>query len=270
MSDPAVSVLMAARDERATIGRAIESILAQTFTHWELVVVDDGSRDGTGEVAASFGDPRIRVVGTAGVGLTRALNAGLRACAGALVARQDADDWSLPHRLALQVSFLQGAPGVVAVGGAWREVDPRGRPLRSRVAFVPGRVNETLHRFNPLAHTTVMFRRDAVEAVGCYDESLRFAQDYDLWLRLAAAGGSLWNLPAVVAVHTTSPFDTSSRYERRQMVDELRARVRHLRRSRAAGHPVARQLPPLARRALVLAAPLPLKRAVRSRQGKAP
>jgi hypothetical protein len=125
-------------------------------------------------------------------------------------------------------------------------------------------------RFNPLTHTSVMFRRDVVLRVGGYDADLPYAQDYDLWLRLDEAGETLWNLDKVLAVRAMTGENVAARRERAQVRAELGIRWRDLRRRRAAGRPRADAIGPLVRRVLALVAPLPLKRAVRRRQGKAP
>jgi len=271
MSDnlPVVSVVLAARNEETRIGRAIESILLQTLDAWELIVVDDGSRDKTGSVARSFTDPRVHVVTTPARGLAPALNSGIARARGPFVARQDADDLSLPHRLERQVAFLEERPDVAVVGSRWRELGPHGRPVRPRTRFVAGRVNDVLPSFNPLMHAAVVFRKAVFERIGGYDETLRFAQDYDLWFRLAHAGETLWNLPDLLAVRTMTGANVAARHERAQVLVELRVRRRDLGRRRRAGLPIGWQVWRLAQRALVALVPLRLKRSVRARRRKA-
>jgi glycosyltransferase involved in cell wall biosynthesis len=267
---PEVSVVVAARNEGVRIGRAIESILGQTLADWELVVVDDGSTDATADVVRSYADPRIRLVALPPGGLARALNRGIEAAAAELVARQDADDESLPGRLERQVAFLRERPDVAVVGSGWEEIGPHGEPVRPRVALVTGRVNEVLPRFNPLTHTSVTFRKSAVLAAGGYDEGLQFAQDYDLWLRLAHSGETLWNLDDVLVVRAMTGENVSSRRERAQILAELRIRRRDLARRRRAGLPTGDHRRALLARTGTLLAPAFLKRAVRRRRGQAP
>jgi glycosyltransferase involved in cell wall biosynthesis len=265
-----VSVVLAARDEVASVGRAVESILAQTLEDWELVVVDDGSRDGTADVVAAYGDERIRVLREAARGLPGALNRGIGAARAPLVARQDADDVSLPERLARQARFLEEHEDVAVVGAAWRELGPDGRPVTPRTRFVPGRLDEALVRFNPIVHTSAMFRREAVAAVGGYDESLPYAADYDLWLRLDCAGATLWNLEEELVVRQMTGTNMSSARERANVAEELLIRWRDLRRRRPAGRGAGRQAARLALRAPMLLVPVPVKRVVRRRRGQAP
>jgi len=124
---PAVTVLMGVYNGELFVRDAIDSILAQSYRDFELLVVDDGSTDTTPAILASYDDSRLRVLrNEENIGLTRSLNRGLRAARGGLIARQDADDLSLPNRLARQVTFLESHPDVVLLGtqfvslGAWR------------------------------------------------------------------------------------------------------------------------------------------------------
>ena len=267
---PMVSIVLSARDESARIGAAVESILAQTFAEWELIVVDDGSRDDTAAVVEALDDSRIRVLRRSPRGLATSLNEGISLARSPYVARQDADDRSLPDRLEVQLSFLRSRPDIAVAGSAWIEVGPDGRVVRPRTPFVPGRVNAILSHFNPLTHTSVMFRKDAFDRVGGYDETLRCAQDYDLWLRLDHAGETIWNLPETLVVRSMTGENIAAKRERALLRQELLIRWRDLRRRREAGLPVARDVWTLACRAPVLAAPIPLRRLRRRAHGEAP
>src|SRR5439155_22770576 len=114
---PAVTVLMPVLNGERFVGAAIASILAQTWTDFELVFIDDGSTDGTSGVVASFADPRIRVItNRSPEGVARALNRGLAAARAPLVARHDSDDIAHPKRLETQLAFLRGNPEVILAG----------------------------------------------------------------------------------------------------------------------------------------------------------
>jgi glycosyltransferase involved in cell wall biosynthesis len=267
---PAVSVLLPVRDEEGRIGRAIESILAQTLSDWELLVVDDGSTDGTVAVAESFGDPRIRVLRCERLGLTPALNYGLTEARGPFVARQDADDYSFPERLATQYAFLQAHSDVAVVGSAWVEEDSRNQRVKPRVQFVAGRLNETLPRFNPIAHSAAMFRTNVIRSMGGYDERRLFAQDYDLWLRVASSGQTLWNLPVthLARVHTRDNIGTRHDVELR--VEELAIRYVALRDYRSGALPPGLMAWHLARRTATVLFPTAIRRIVRRVRGQAP
>ena len=196
---PRVSVLCSVRDGARFLPAALESVRAQTFGDFELILIDDGSTDETPELVdrAARDDPRVVAIHQANLGLTRALNVGLGRARGEIVARQDADDVSLPHRLADQVAFLDRHPGHLVVGCRYLRVDERGAVLgRSRVPCTDLGIKIRLLRANAIAHSTATFRRREVLEAGGYDEGLTVAQDYDLWCRLALRG-RLANLPEV-------------------------------------------------------------------------
>ncbi|MDX6511406.1 MAG: hypothetical protein QOE36_910 [Gaiellaceae bacterium] len=185
--EPTVTVLMAVHEGERHLRESIESILGQTFRDFELLVVDDASTDGTAAVLAGYDDPRIRTVrNPENLGLTRSLNRGLEQARGRLVARQDADDVSEPPRLERQVAFLEANPDVPLVASAYLRIDDSGAEVGPRpVPCDPRSIRRRLLLLNAFAHSSVVFRREAVEALGGYREAFPFAQDYDLWSRLA-------------------------------------------------------------------------------------
>lgn len=199
---PDITVLLAVYNGQAFLRSAIDSILAQSFTNFELLVMDDGSTDATATILASYADPRLRVLHNPhNIGLTRSLNVGLRAAHAPLIARMDADDIAHPTRLERQLAFLRSQPTVVLVG-AWAQViGAQGQPLPN---WFPASVaSPTALRWgimfrNPLVHSSVMFRRAVIlDQFGGYNEAFRAAQDYELWLRLVCHY-DLANLPEVL------------------------------------------------------------------------
>src|SRR5215210_5480740 len=132
MAAPRVSVLIGCWNNADTLQQAIDSILSQTVSELELLVVDDGSTDGTPALVRDYGDPRIRYLPLEHTGIARSLNEGLRAARAPVVAVQDADDWSLPARLERELAVLAGRPDVAVVGARMREVGPDGGELRPR------------------------------------------------------------------------------------------------------------------------------------------
>lgn len=203
MKTPAVSILLPVRNEERFLPAALDSIFRQTFTDWELVAVDDGSCDATPAILAGAAqrDPRVRVLRPSARGLVPALNAGLDACRAPLVARMDADDISHPRRLELQASFLSGNPSVGLLACDFRSF-PRsglGAGMAAYEAWQNGLsshddILRDLFVESPFVHPSVLFRRDEVLSVGGYHER-GWAEDYDLWLRLAAAGTRFGRLP---------------------------------------------------------------------------
>lgn len=193
---PRTSFLIPVRDGAETLGAALDSVLAQTVADFEVVVVDDGSTDGSAEVAEATGDPRVRVERIAATGLVGALNAGLAVCRGALVARMDADDWTHPERLERQLALLDADPTLAVVDGQvafFRDHGEVPEGMRRYGAWVNGIVRpedfeRELSVESPIVHPAATIRRSALEAVGGYRDG-PFPEDYDLWLRLHARGG---------------------------------------------------------------------------------
>ena len=187
MIAPAVSVLMPAYNSAAHIDEAVRSVIGQTFDDWELVVVDDGSRDATREIVSSFHDPRIIVHALpTNQGLVAALNYGLSRCRAPLVARFDADDRCHPCRLEKQVERMGADAGLGVLGTSAREIDAAGTAIGERRSPTGRSLIDRLVWSNALIHPSVMFRKDVIEAVGGYRAVAGRYEDFDLWLRVAS------------------------------------------------------------------------------------
>jgi glycosyltransferase involved in cell wall biosynthesis len=196
---PSVSVTMAVYDALPYLAPAIESILAQTHADFELIAVDDGSRDGSLAILERFAalDPRVRVIRRAHGGLVPTRNAALAEARGEFVAVMDADDLALPERLARQVAYLRAHPGVLVVGAEVEIIDPDGWPIRKGgVPLEHDAIEAALMagRGEAITHPVATFRREALLAAGGYREGIPHAEDLDLYLRLAERG-RLANLP---------------------------------------------------------------------------
>ena len=229
-----MSVVLPVRDGAAFLEQALQSILSQTLTEFELIAVDDGSTDRTPEIlaAAAERDPRVRVLRPEGSGVVAALNEGCAAAAAAYVARLDADDIALPDRLELQASLLDAQPDVGLVGGAYFAIDAAGR---RRAAFRPptgdAALRARLSRYNVFAHPAATFLREAFVQVGGY--RLADAEDYDLWLRISERW-QLASVPDPVLEYRHHPGQVSLVRARDQALATLAARVAAERR-RAGG-----------------------------------
>jgi hypothetical protein len=184
---PRVSVVIPVFNGEAYLAEAVESVLEQTLEELELVAVDDGSRDASRAILEGFAraDPRVRLLANEkNLGISAALNRGWRAARAPYIARLDADDVSLPDRLARQVEFLDAHPSVAVVGGAAIIIGVTGRRTSTmRFPTASRTIHSTLLRHNCLAHPSVMLRRTALEEVGGY--RLAHVEDYDLWLRIS-------------------------------------------------------------------------------------
>jgi glycosyltransferase involved in cell wall biosynthesis len=187
---PAVTVLMAVHNGERHLRESIESVFAQTFADFELLVVDDGSTDATPEILSGYADPRLRVVrNELNLGLTRSLNRGLAESRGRYVARQDADDVSAPERLKRQVTFLDANVDVRLLASSHVRIREDGSVIAVRSAPTDATaIRWRLLFLNAFAHSSVMFRREDDQALGGFSEEFAFAQDYDLWSRLAFTG----------------------------------------------------------------------------------
>ena len=195
-----VSVLLPTMNSERFLRETLQSLEAQTYRDFELVVVDSGSHDATRAILAEPWSFATRVLDASGKNLPESLNLGIMQAAGEYIARIDADDLAEPERFVLQVAFLDQHPQAVLVGGQILIIDEDGRSLGARTYPTdPGRVRRGLAVKNVIAHPAVMFRRCAAVAAGLYDPKppLRQCEDYDLWLRLMGQG-ELANLDVVV------------------------------------------------------------------------
>jgi glycosyltransferase involved in cell wall biosynthesis len=214
---------MPVRNASETIDGAVGSIVEQTLRSWELIIVDDGSTDASPELAKIWAqrDPRIRLERSPAPGIVPALNHGLACSGGQYVARMDADDVSAPTRLERQAALLNSERDVTVVsclvGYGGDASSSAGYALH--VEWINGLIAPeqiALNRFidAPVAHPSVMFRRSAVERFGGYREGA-FPEDYELWLRWAAAGAKFAKIPERLLTWNDSPSRlsrTSSRY----------------------------------------------------------
>jgi GT2 family glycosyltransferase/radical SAM superfamily enzyme YgiQ (UPF0313 family)/Tfp pilus assembly protein PilF len=184
---PKISVVMSVFNGASYLEEAITSILQQTFASFELIIVNDASTDATPEILGKFDDCRIRVITNPGnLGLTKSLNIGMEAARGKYIARMDADDISLPHRLELQWQFLEKHTDYALVGSPYYQMDEQGR-ISGLIRVLTGDADlkAGLKQQNWFGHGSVMMRREALQQVGGYDEHFTYAQDYDLWLRMS-------------------------------------------------------------------------------------
>ncbi len=188
-----VSVILSVYNSEDTVREMVASILAQTFADFELIIVNDGCSDRTDTILREFEDPRIvLVVNERNIGLTRSLNKAIGLTQGEYLARQDADDVSMPTRFEKQVKFLDEHLDVSLLGTARATLSRNGDLVEKRVNLENPKYSDLLER-NCFVHGSIMMRRKDVVAVGGYDELFRYTQDYELWLRMAKTY-TLWNL----------------------------------------------------------------------------
>ena len=222
------------------LAEAIESVLAQTFTAFEFLILDDGSRDGTRGELESYAAPdaRIRPIFRENRGLVASLNELLGESRAPLVARMDADDICHPDRFARQVAFLDDHPDHGVVGSWADDIDEHGRPYPLRAPEHPDSHEGFLRAIDNgaplLCHPAVMFRKDLVLSVGGYHQAFRHCEDLDLWLRLASIT-RLCSLPERLIRYRHYADQVSSRHATEQQIGAAVAVLAY--RERQAGRP---------------------------------
>lgn len=185
--NPLVSVIMSVYNGETYLNESIDSILSQTYRNFEFIIVNDGSTDGTRDILSSYNDSRLRIIHQPNRGVSKAKNRAIKLCKGVYFAIQDADDISLEKRLEVQVDFLESHPEIAVVGGFNQQIYPH-RPRFTQTNIwptEPEKIRRILPQKNCMCHGSAMFRRSVIDLVGMYDESLRFAHDWDLFLRIS-------------------------------------------------------------------------------------
>ncbi len=230
---PRVSVLMSVYNGERYLREAVKSILNQTFTAFEFIIIDDCSTDNTWQILTAYAaqDPRIVLIrNEENFGLTRSLNKGLALALGEYIARQDADDVSVPDRLSTQVCFLKKHPEVGAVGAAVRLIDDKGRLLS--VAHPPTD-HKTLYAYllldNCLCHSTLFARSSLLKQLGGYNPNLPYAQDYDLWWRLSGIMQIRVSQDVLVYWRTGNPHTIGNRRQVEQQTCTLQISLQAIR-----------------------------------------
>jgi glycosyltransferase involved in cell wall biosynthesis len=198
-NQPLISVVMATFNEPPVfITQAVQSILNQTLSDFELLLIDDSISADTVRAIDTLvkSDLRIKLIrGQERFGFVKALNIGLKQAQGKYIARMDGDDISMPKRFELQVAFLENNPDIAVIGGAMDIINGEGKVTAHRnyaTSFFKVMLFALMR--NPLAHPTVMIRREVIEKGFYYDESFSKAEDLELWLRLIKNGYKIANV----------------------------------------------------------------------------
>jgi glycosyltransferase involved in cell wall biosynthesis len=223
---PKVSVVIGAFNAQRFLASAIDSLLVQTLADFELIVVDDGSQDRTFEILKKYEvqDSRVRGIQIAHGGIVDAANAGLEAARCDLIARADADDLSLPDRLAKQFEYMQAHPEVVAVGSRMQVIEPYGSPLyitRHKLSHEEIEADFFQGSGWALPQPAAMLRKSVALKVGGYRHDYPCSEDFDLFLRMGEAG-RLANLPDVLVAYRLHSGSTNWKNDRTQMRNKPR------------------------------------------------
>jgi hypothetical protein len=212
---------MPAHNQARFIGQAIRSVLAQSYLDWELVVVDDGSTDGTAEIARAFGDPRVRVLVQVQRGVCEARNAALAHSRSPYVALLDADDLYEPDKLQRHLETMDARPDVGLTYSSRTEIDGDGRCLGFSPASAESTVRDLLLGF-PFAPSDVVVRRSLVDVAGPFRREFVVNEDRDWFVRLAFAGCRCVGLDR---------FLGSRRLHQGKVFDDLPARLADMERA---------------------------------------
>ncbi len=254
MGSPAISVAMSVFNGERFLAPAIESVLTQTFTDFELLIVDDGSSDGSRGIIKDYArrDPRIRPIIRENRGLIASLNQLLTESRALIVARMDADDVCLPNRFSRQIAFLAGHPDYGVVGSWCDDIDEHdetwnGGANAPRHPETHEGFLEAIDKGWPLlCHPAVMFRRDLVLSVGGYHAAFKHCEDLDLWLRLASVT-KLGSIPEALIRYRHYADQVSSRHATEQQIGAAVAKLAYNERQAGRADPTENldRLPPI-------------------------
>lgn len=197
---PRISVIMPVYNTERYLKEAVDSILEQTYTDFELIAINDGSKDGCRQILDHYAaiDDRLVVVHQENQGLVKTLNRGIEMARGEFIARMDADDVSFPRRFEQQIEVFDAHKDVVLVAGGFEIIDEEGEFLYREVVPAHDRdIKRSMLLRNPIAHGSVMFRKAACETVGLYSDACGPTEDFELWSRLATVGKFVGLEPAI-------------------------------------------------------------------------
>jgi glycosyltransferase involved in cell wall biosynthesis len=209
----------------------IQSVLAQTYSDFEFLILNDGGSEATEYIRARYPDPRIRLMESPGIGRVPSRNIGLREAKGELLALIDSDDIAHPRRLELQVEFLRRNPGHVLVGSTLEIIDERSATIGIRdYPEEDAAIRREMLAFNCLATSAVTLRTEAARKAGGYsEEAFICAEDYDLWLRMGKLG-AFHNLRERLARYRIHAGAGKSRLTKLQLKDTIAVKLHAIRR----------------------------------------
>jgi glycosyltransferase involved in cell wall biosynthesis len=220
MSAPSITVVLPVYNGGAFLGKAIESILNQTYRDFEFILINDGSKDGSKQVIDNYAakDNRIIAVHQENAGLVTTLNRGIAMAKAPFIARMDADDVALPERFAAQIDYMNKHPEIAVLGTSIRLIDENDAPITDILyPASPKDVAKEVLRGSPLAHPTVMMRKAILDEAGGYNQLYNHGEDYELWLRLSEKY-QMANLPEIYLLYRQHPHKVSFQYSRDQTI----------------------------------------------------
>lgn len=196
-----VSIIIPAYNQARYLKSAIKSVLAQTYTFWECIVVDDGSTDNTFEQVHQFKHPKIKYIYQNNAGLSAARNTGMEASKGEFLSFLDSDDCFAPKKLELLIEKMNNCSDLALVAGNAALIDENGNTIRRKFeSSLPDKIHKLLFG-NPLHVGSVLLRREWYLKIGLFDTNLRSYEDWDFWLRIVMAGGKMESINEIVSFY---------------------------------------------------------------------
>ena len=228
-----ISVVTTGYNAGKYIEEAIKSVLDQTYTNFEYILIDNGSEDNSWGIIQSYAkiDKRIIPIKNAKtLTIAQSFNVGFRKSKGEYIVRQDADDWAFPYRIEKQIEILQRDPKIVLCGGAIEVCDESLCPKYTRrYPKTDAEIREKFFLYNPFAASATTMKRDVFERIGFYDEHVDAAEDYDSYFRLAKQG-KVANIPDTIIKYRVSNAGISISKQNRQELQNILIRLRAITR----------------------------------------
>ena len=228
-STPKISVLMPVYNAEKYLKDSVNSILNQTFTDFEFIIIDDCSTDKSLEILKNFAnmDKRIRLfTNSDNLRICKTLNKGIDYANGKYIVRMDADDYSYPERLKIQYHFMESNPDFVVSGGYIEVCDENLKSIKERKYKLNNEdIRKNMFFFNPFAHPAVIYVTNAVKEIGYYNNDLADAEDYELYFRLGRIG-KFGNVAKKLIKYRINQNQVSVRKSRRQELLTLYIRLK--------------------------------------------
>lgn len=240
---PSITVLMSVYNSERWLKESLSSVLNQTFTDFEFIIVNDGSTDSSSQIIdiCAREDRRIRVVIKQNTGLADSLNQGIQMAKGEWIARIDADDFCEPNRLEVQYDFAKSHPSLILIGSGLTEINEWGK--ERRVYNYPNHhkqlLNSLIRRGKFFAHSSALYRTATVRRLGGYRPRIKRAQDRDLWLRLSEVGEMACINEPLVCIRKHAEQISLEDCGLRQLIDSNVALVSYYLRQKGYQDPVS-------------------------------
>lgn len=217
--NPKISVILPVYNQEKFIKEAIESILNQSYSNFELIIINDGSTDNSEKIITSFKDKRIKIIkNNINHGLTKALNLGMKNAKGEFIARMDGDDISYANRFKLQLKAFEKDGNVYLIGGQACVISINSKKLKN--TRMPTRyqdLKKVVIKYNPFIHPTVMFKKILINKIGYFNENYRYAQDYDFVLRAINNFKCINLKEPILALRLNSNSISASKHQKQQL-----------------------------------------------------